>query len=116
MRMGPISASAVRSAKLHAIGGARKRCKMGKNCSATCIDRGKWCLVDLPTPASTATTKVRDFLKGRTILRSGSTGTAPNNMRFDGRLQEAEKRAQLQKKGETYGKAVAQGVAEKGRG
>ena len=59
------TASAIRAANRNAVGGARKRCRKGKNCSATCIDAGKGCLVGLPEPVSQATTKVRNMLQQR---------------------------------------------------
>lgn len=46
------SSKDVERAKGKAVGGARKRCSKGKSCSATCIFRGKVCLVDLPAGPS----------------------------------------------------------------
>jgi hypothetical protein len=59
------TASAIRTANRNAVGGGRKRCRKGKNCSATCIDAGKDCLVGLPEPVSQATTKVAAMLQQR---------------------------------------------------
>ena len=59
------TASEIRTANRNAVGGSRKRCRKGKNCSATCIDGGKYCLVGLPEPASQATTKVASMLQQR---------------------------------------------------
>jgi len=67
------TASAIRTANRNAVGGGRKRCRKGKNCSATCIDAGKDCLVGLPEPVSQATTKVAAMLQ----QRQGAGGTAP---------------------------------------
>ena len=52
------SASQIRSAKAKAVGGGRKRCRKGKNCSAACIAGNKDCLVDLPEPVAAAMPKV----------------------------------------------------------
>ena len=59
------TASAIRAANRNAVGGGRKRCRKGKNCSATCIDANKECLVGLPEPVSQATTKVAAMLQQR---------------------------------------------------
>ncbi len=59
------SASDIRAANRNAVGGGRKRCRRGKNCSATCIDAGKYCLVGLPEPVSQATAKVSSMLQQR---------------------------------------------------
>ena len=59
------TASSIRSANRNAVGGGRKRCRKGKNCSAACIDAGKDCLVGLPEPVSQATTKVVSMLQQR---------------------------------------------------
>jgi hypothetical protein len=68
------TASAIRAANRNAVGGGRKRCRKGKNCSATCIDAGKDCLVGLPEPASQATTKVAAMLQQR---QGGKASAAP---------------------------------------
>lgn len=65
MPNGNPSASAIRAANRNAVGGARKRCRKGKNCSATCIDANKDCLVGLPEPASVATGKVAKMLQAK---------------------------------------------------
>jgi len=57
------TASAIRAANRSAVGGGRKRCRKGKNCSATCIDANKDCLVGLPEPVSVATSKVAKMLQ-----------------------------------------------------
>ena len=47
--MGPYpKESRIAQAKRNAVGGARKRCTKGKNCSAACIAANMVCLVDLP--------------------------------------------------------------------
>jgi hypothetical protein len=67
------TASEIRAANRNAVGGGPKRCRKGKNCSATCIDQGKDCLVGLPEPASVATTKVAKMLQSK----QGGGGSAP---------------------------------------
>lgn len=57
--------SEIRTAKRQAVGGARKRCRKGKNCSAACIAADMACLVEMPESAGIATTKVRDMLQQR---------------------------------------------------
>lgn len=69
MRVGAPTVGQIRTAKSNAVGGMRKRCKKGKNCSAACIQQGMVCLVDLPESAGRATTKVRDMLRGRVIFK-----------------------------------------------
>jgi len=64
LKKAPI-ASAIRTANRNAVGGGPKRCRKGKNCSATCIDAGKDCLVGLPEPVSVATGKVVKMLQER---------------------------------------------------
>ena len=59
------TASQIRTAQRKAVGGGRKRCKKGKNCSAACIQGGMVCLVEMPAPASMATSQVRQMLQGR---------------------------------------------------
>ena len=53
----------IRQAKNQAVGGGRKRCLKGKNCSAACIQAGMECLVEMPESAGLATTRMRDYLK-----------------------------------------------------
>lgn len=55
----------IRTAKSQAVGGMRKRCRKGKNCSAACIQAGMACLVQMPESAGRATTKVRNMLQQR---------------------------------------------------
>lgn len=57
------TASEIRTANRNAVGGGRKRCRKGKNCSATCIDAGKACLVGLPEPVSQSMPKISNFLR-----------------------------------------------------
>ena len=68
------TASAIRTANRNAVGGGPKRCRKGKNCSATCIDAGKACLVGLPEPASLATARVAKMLEER-IAKNASAQT-----------------------------------------
>lgn len=65
MSINPPTASAIRSANRNAVGGGRKRCRKGKNCSATCIAGDETCLVGLPESVGVATTKVSNMLQQR---------------------------------------------------
>lgn len=69
-RTGP-TASAIRAANRKAVGGGKKRCRRGKNCSATCIAANKDCLVGLPEPVNNSLTKVTAFVKDR-VAKSGA--------------------------------------------
>ena len=71
------TASAIRAANRNAVGGGPKRCRKGKNCSATCIDPNKDCLVGLPEPVSMTTTKVAKMLQAKQGGGASSTTTAP---------------------------------------
>ncbi len=62
MPSGGPTASEIRSAKANAVGGGRKRCTKGKNCSATCIHQNDDCLVDLPEPVGVALSQVSKML------------------------------------------------------
>ncbi len=55
----------IRTAKGQAVGGGRKRCRKGKNCSAACIQAGMECLVEMPESAGIATSKVAGMLQKR---------------------------------------------------
>jgi hypothetical protein len=68
------TASQIRSAKQNAVGGGRKRCKKGKNCSAACIAANMECLVEMPEPVAVATTKVAAMLQKR---QGGKAPAAP---------------------------------------
>ena len=59
------TASDIRTAKREAVGGARKRCSKGKNCSATCIDGSEYCLVDFPTPVQAEIKRMVQFIESR---------------------------------------------------
>ena len=54
--------SQVLRARQQAVGGRRKRCQRGKNCSATCISGDEICLVEFPLPVSQGITKTRNAL------------------------------------------------------
>jgi hypothetical protein len=56
--------SRIARAKASAVGGKRKRCTKGKNCSAACIAANMVCLVDLPW-AGQALTKVAKVVQSR---------------------------------------------------
>lgn len=57
--------SEIRTAKRQAVGGGRKRCRRGKNCSAACIQSGMVCLVEMPETAGVSLSKVSGFLSKR---------------------------------------------------
>ena len=63
-------------AKREAVGGRRKRCTRGKNCSAACIQSGMVCLVEFPLPVSQGITKTRnalaDYISKKNNLKPGS--------------------------------------------
>lgn len=52
-------------AKRLAVGGKRKRCKIGKSCSAACVNRNKFCLVDMPAPVEGALAKAVRAVRSR---------------------------------------------------
>ena len=56
--------SRIAAAKRNAVGGKRKRCTKGKNCSAACIAANMVCLVDLPW-VGPSLTKVAQLIKSR---------------------------------------------------
>ena len=59
------TASDIRAAKREAVGGAPKRCRKGKNCSATCIDAREDCLVNFPEPVQAEITRMVQFIQTR---------------------------------------------------
>lgn len=64
--------SQVLRAKRQAVGGRRKRCRLGKNCSAACIQSGMVCLVEFPTPVQQPLSSVRDYLMKKNNIQPGS--------------------------------------------
>jgi len=60
------SSSEILKSKSNAVGGGRKRCSIGKSCSATCIEGVKTCLVELPGVVVGSLIKVRDRIFGVT--------------------------------------------------
>lgn len=66
------TASEIRSAKEHQVGGAPKRCRKGKNCSATCIAQSDDCLVDFPEPVQAEIRKMVSFLIKHGNIEEGS--------------------------------------------
>jgi hypothetical protein len=66
------TASEIRSAKAEAVGGARKRCTKGKNCSATCIAQIDDCLVDFPEPVQNEIRKMVGYLMKKGGIEEGS--------------------------------------------
>lgn len=65
MALGQPTVSEIRSAKSKAVGGGRKRCRRGKNCSAACIQAGMDCLVEMPESVGVALGKVSSSLRDR---------------------------------------------------
>jgi len=65
--------SRIAAAKRNAVGGKRKRCTKGKNCSAACIAANMVCLVDLPW-AGPSLTKVAQVIQKK---KAGQTAAAP---------------------------------------
>lgn len=66
------TAGEVERAKRQAVGGKRKRCSRGKNCSAACISADKICLVTFPAPVQDPIRKVRDYLMQKNNIAPGS--------------------------------------------
>jgi hypothetical protein len=66
------TASEIRSAKQHAVGGGPKRCRKGKNCSATCIAQSDDCLVDFPEPVQAEIRKMVSYLMKKGNVEEGS--------------------------------------------
>lgn len=65
MALSQPTVSEIRTAKSQAVGGGRKRCRRGKNCSAACIQAGMVCLVEMPESAGVSLSKVSGFLSKR---------------------------------------------------
>lgn len=61
--MRTLSDSSIERSKSGAKGGSRKRCTIGKSCSATCIANNKVCLVEIPWVAASNIAKVREKLQ-----------------------------------------------------
>jgi len=61
-----------RRAKAMQVGGARKRCRRGKICSATCIAMSKDCVVALPEPMQREVRRMAIYLLKKNKLREGS--------------------------------------------
>lgn len=60
------SNSSIVAAHNKAVGGAPKRCTIGKSCSAACITRSDTCLVEIPASPSAAMSQFRDEVSGHT--------------------------------------------------
>jgi len=71
-RKRPVTANEVRRAQSAAVGGGRKRCRRGKNCSAACIQAGMVCLVEFPMPVQQPLSSVRDYLMKKNNIAPGS--------------------------------------------
>ena len=65
MYSGQPTRSKIAAAQRNAVGGGRKRCKKGKNCSAACIQSGMICLVEMPESAGVSLGKVAGALSKR---------------------------------------------------
>lgn len=61
---GEPSASDIRKAQAQAVGGKKDRCNIGKSCSAACITRTDFCLVEIPLSPAQALSKVRSEVEG----------------------------------------------------
>ena len=72
---GPTRSSII-SAKSKAVGGMRKRCRKGKNCSATCIAQNDECLVDLSPEVGVALKQVSRMLRSMVARRQVTTPQA----------------------------------------
>ena len=106
------SASQIRTAKINAVGGMRKRCTKGKSCSATCIAGNEDCLVELPEPISNAIQKARDNLAQGGMTTSKTELAQKKLMR---RLQEEEAARQAAAPSEPLtGQALLDKVKEMG--
>lgn len=72
---GPTRAKVLR-AKAQAVGGGRKRCRKGKNCSAACIQSDMVCLVEFPLPVATGISNTRnalaDYIAKKNDIKPGS--------------------------------------------
>lgn len=71
-RKRPVTAGEVRRAQQQAVGGRRKRCTKGKNCSAACIGAEMVCLVEFPTQVQQPLSSVRDYLMAKNSIQPGS--------------------------------------------
>ena len=88
---GPTRSSII-SAKSRAIGGTRKRCRKGKNCSATCIARYDECLVDLSPEVGAAVSKVSKVLRSM-VARRQLTGSQAETVISDLKAKQTKQRA-----------------------
>jgi hypothetical protein len=59
----PRTDAQIARAKQMAVGGKRKRCTKGKNCSAACIQANMICMVDLPWVVSAALSNVKQMVQ-----------------------------------------------------
>jgi hypothetical protein len=66
------TASEIKSSHDKAVGGGRKRCRRGKNCSATCIAQNDECLVDFPIPVQNEIRKMVGYLLKHGNIEEGS--------------------------------------------
>lgn len=100
--------SEIRTAKSQAVGGGRKRCRKGKNCSAACIEAGIACLVEMPESAGIATSKVAGMLQKR---KGGAMPAPPRKTPDQGqptaRQTLAQRAGDLLKELRTEGKTAA---------
>ena len=85
------TASDIRAANRKAVGGGPKRCRKGKNCSATCIANNKYCLVGLPEPVSNATGKVAKMLQQKVSAKRAAGPGDVDTSALEKRALELEK-------------------------
>jgi hypothetical protein len=84
------TAGQVARAKAQAVGGGRKRCKRGKNCSAACIQAAMTCLVEFPAPVSSGVAQLRDYVRQKNNVQPGSIQDKRLNLAL-GKLAEVVK-------------------------
>ena len=84
------TAGQVARAKAQAVGGGRKRCRKGKNCSAACIQSRMVCLVEFPMPVSSGVTQMRDYIRKKNNVEPGSIQDKRLNLAL-GKLAEVVK-------------------------
>lgn len=94
---GTPSNSDIRAAHSRAVGGARPRCSRGKSCSAACISRSDFCLVEIPVSPAQALSKVRSEVEGAKVKQMplfdvgsvlGTKGVQAGVDKFKASLQE----------------------------
>ena len=87
-RGGTPTRAKVMRAKLQAVGGGRKRCKRGKNCSAACIQSGMTCLVEFPLPVATGLSNTRNALAEYITKKNNITPGSIQDKRINAALNQ----------------------------